>query len=215
MESLKEREREKAKEKLKIRSTTKEKIKKIAETTTTQAIQKNKVEHFEDFFPSFREYAHMYFMPKNKELYESWLSEWSNFIVTWAMHHKKLIVSIDDIQKSVAFSYKEYRLSIKSIITIFEYLVKQKLAEWVDDKKERIRVFWLSDEALTEEIYKWAWKTGTLLLDVYKLINAEKYWSVLPPEYLEKLLFLLVRTGKAKWVSKEKRIIEIKLRGFK
>lgn len=216
MESLKERKQEKKKVKTTEATASKESSSVLSRNEEIQApLEESTKIVEEDFFPPFREYAHMYFMPRNRELFESWLSEWSTFLLSWAAHHKKLVVSIDDIRKSPAFSYNEYTLSINSITTIFEHMVKQKYAKWLSDKKDRIRIFWLSDEALAEEIYKWAWKTGNSLLDVYKLLDSEQYWSSLPPEYLEHLLDLLVKSGKARWISKEKRIVEIKLHGFR
>lgn len=213
MEATKVREKEKIKDKI-VKEKEKERVsmeKKVI-VTTEKTLPKVIVE--EEVFPEFRELVHMYYIPKNKDLLKHWLKEWSDFLIKWASFHKKLIVGIKDIQESKAFEFNQHKLSLDAIIKIFEYLVDNKLAIWTDKQRLRVRVLWKTDEEIAEDIYKWAWQTGFLILDVYQLFKSEEYWSSLPPEYLEKIIYLLVERKRAEWISKNKKIIRIKLRDF-
>ena len=168
-----------------------------------------------EIFPEFRELVYMYTIPRNREMKEAWAKDWSDFVFKWAQFHKKLVISISDVRISPSFRYADSRLTVDAIREIFEFMVKNGLASWWGSEKNRIRIHWKSDEELVEEIYAWAWNSGKLILDVYQLISAEKFWSSLPPEFLYTLLEKLVKRKRARWYNKKKTIIEIKLRDFK
>ncbi|MCD6513980.1 MAG: hypothetical protein ACTSSP_12805 [Candidatus Asgardarchaeia archaeon] len=212
MEATKVKEKEKIKDKT-VKEKERASIEEKVIMTTEKALPKITIEE-EEIFPEFRELVHMYYIPKNKDLLEHWLKEWGDFLIKWASFHKKLIVGIKDIQESKAFEFNKHKLSLNAIVKIFEYLVNNKLATWIDKQKLRIRILWKTDEEIAEDIYKWAWQTGFLILDVYQLFKSEEYWSSLPPEYLEKIIYLLVERKRAEWISKNKKIIRIKLRDF-
>lgn len=173
------------------------------------------IEKEEEIFPEFRELVYMYTVPRNREMKKAWAKDWSDFVFKWAQFHKRLVISISDIRNSPAFRYTDSRLTVVAIREIFEFMVEKGLASWWGSEKHRIRIHWKSDEELLEDIYSWAWNSGKLILDVYQLISAEKFWSSLPPEFLYTLLEELVKRKRAHWYNKKKTIVEIKLRDFK
>ena len=95
------------------------------------------------------------------------------------------------------------------MLKIFRYLSNTKIAKWWDQEKSRLRVYWRPLDDWTDAIYQWSLDGGGITLSPYKLRGAGKHFSSLPLSELKDIMVRLVKSGRAEWLDKRKRIVRI------
>lgn len=139
------------------------------------------------------QFGFMYTMPnkkKEKRDYESWLDDWRKVLFDYAQLASKHIIYSRKLLSEKPWS--EFRDRTESITEISESLVKRKMAEWLDKKKKKLRVYWRSLEAWADEIIDWIKQTpitGPVMFQDIR--NADKGFSDLPNDDLYKIFTII------------------------
>lgn len=143
------------------------------------------------------QYGFMYSMPdkkKNKKDFDSWLDDWNKVLFDYARIASKHIIYSKLLLSEKPWSDMKNR--VESIIEIAESMVKNKVAEWLDKKKEKLRVYWKSLEDWADFIVKWAKEMAiTEPILIQDLQDAEQPFSNLPEEDYEKIFNIINKNG--------------------
>jgi len=148
-------------------------------------------------------YEYMYQIPnkeKNPSDFESWQNEWAKVLFDYAKYAILHILYLRQLYTEAPFSNFENRK--KAIKEIANKLVDQDLAEWLSKKKEKLRVYWKTLDLWAEEVYEWAYDNGKLEpILIYEIRAAERTFSTLPKEDVEKIFEMLSEEGKGKIIK--------------
>lgn len=158
-------------------------------------------------------YGFMYSMPnkkKNKKDYQSWLDDWSKVLFDYAQIAAKHIIYTKELLSEKPWSEFKDRTSV--IQELSDGLIKQKVAEFLDKKKERLRVYWKSLEAWADSIVDWAKDIAfTEPIFIEDIREANQEFSSLPDDDIVKVFDIIGKQGKADKVKVEdKYAIKIK-----
>ncbi|MFX1437187.1 MAG: hypothetical protein ACFFAA_08300 [Promethearchaeota archaeon] len=143
----------------------------------------------------------MYTMPdkkQNKNDYVSWKIEWAKVLFDYARFAVLHIIYIRESSSQKPFSnFTKRELYIKEIA---EELISQNQAKWLSKEKKRLRIYWKTLEAWSDEIYKWCYENGKIEpVMIYELREAKQEdFSSLPIEDLEEIFNILAKNRKAK-----------------
>jgi DNA repair exonuclease SbcCD ATPase subunit len=143
----------------------------------------------------------MFTMPekkKNRNDYVSWKIEWAKVLFDYARFAVLHIIYIREVSSQKPFSnFSKRETYIKEIA---EELISQNQAKWLSKEKKRLRVYWKTLEAWSDDIYKWCYDNGKLEpVMIYELREAKQEdFSSLPLEDLEEIFNILVKNRKAK-----------------
>jgi hypothetical protein len=99
----------------------------------------------------------------------------------------------------------------RAVRFILGSLVKQELGRWIDEAEGIIRVFWKTDEEWADEIHRWALDTGRTTFTLFKLKEHRDDLETLPKSELREILDILVKQKRARWLDKEREVLEIKI----
>ena len=209
--------RDKDKEKTKTKSSQEKKKENIvqmsisAEKRLAESVQEVKPKR-EEWIHPFRNTPYMFVVPRNKTLHRNWLEEWSTLLLDWARKNRIIKISLDKLKLEPIFRCGEYQLDKSGFDLLINYMLKMDLVEWIDQKEKIIRIKWISNDELIDEIYRWAWNSGKTEIDVYQLMKEKGIWSNLNREELYSLLAEMVKKGKGAWLDKKKTIVELYFR---
>ena len=158
-------------------------------------------------------YGFMYSMPnkkKNKKDYESWLDDWSRVLFDYAQIAAKHIIYTKEMLSEKPWADFKDRTNV--IQEIADGLIKQKVAEFLDKKKERLRVYWKSLESWADSIVDWAKEIAfTEPIFIEDIREANQEFSTLPDEDINKIFNIIAKRGQADKVKVEnKYAIQIK-----
>jgi len=151
-------------------------------------------------------YPWMYFIGSEKDK-ESWLQEWSNFLFDFCKEFRIHIADLVHLSTVRPFSaFKENRE--KYIQEIMNYLAKTtNLAEWINNKKTRLRIYWRSLQEWSEKLYNYVFLAGE---EIATLLDLKSYgpeiskgFDTLPPNDLKKILEILKDEKKLEWIDKK------------
>ncbi len=151
-------------------------------------------------------YPWMYFIGSEKDK-ESWLQEWSNFLFDFCKEFQIHIADLVSISTTPPFSaFKENRE--KYVQEIMNYLAKTtNLAEWINNKKTRLRIYWCSLQEWSEKLYDYMFLAGeeiATLIDLKSFgTDIAKGFESLPPNDLKKILEILKDEKKIEWIDKK------------
>jgi DNA repair exonuclease SbcCD ATPase subunit len=143
----------------------------------------------------------MYTMPdkkQNKNDYVSWKIEWAKVLFDYARFAVLHIIYIRESSSQKPFSnFTKREAYIKEIA---EELISQNQAKWLSKEKKRLRIYWKTLEAWSDEIYKWCYENGKIEpVMIYELREAKQEdFSSLPIEDLEEIFNILAKNRKAK-----------------
>ncbi|MFX1303744.1 MAG: hypothetical protein ACFE9X_10330 [Promethearchaeota archaeon] len=143
----------------------------------------------------------MYTMPnkkKNKTDYVSWKVEWAKVLFDYARFAVLHIIYIRELNSQKPFS--NFTKREEYIKEIAEELISQNQAKWLSKEKKRLRVYWKTLEAWSDEIYKWCYENGKIeTIMIYELREAsQEDFSTLPLEDLEEIFKILAKNQRAK-----------------
>jgi hypothetical protein len=142
----------------------------------------------------------MFSMPnkkKNKNDYTSWKVEWAKVLFDYARFAVLHIIYIREISSEKPFANFTNREHY--ILEIAEQLISQNQAKWLSKEKNRLRVYWKTLEAWSDDIYKWCYENGKIEpVMIYELREAtQEDFSSLPLEDLEEIFKILAKNRKA------------------
>ncbi len=153
----------------------------------------------------------MYSIPPREEDRQMWAEEWADFLLGWAEANGVHVLSVTMFIKNAPF--KDIAGKVDSFLLIGEVLVQKEIAEWLDEAKRQLRVYWRYLEDWADIVYQWVLKTGKLRLDIKSIIIQEEKqdFASLPEKDLRVILKIMVDRRLAEWVDREKGAIKVKV----
>jgi len=168
---------------------------------------------FDEALPKWVKAPWMFIKPQKSDQIESWLESWSAIILDYSRIFVIHIININDLRSVHPFQNKKIgkRLTVDQVRTIIDHLVKQNIARWLDeDNKTRARIYWKSNEEWADELLDFMIETGRVveIHSLYDLTQLEEKWSNLPADDLVIVCEMLVEKKVARWLNKDKTIIQ-------
>ncbi|MFQ5832096.1 MAG: hypothetical protein ACE5H4_05310 [Candidatus Thorarchaeota archaeon] len=153
----------------------------------------------------------MYSIPPREEDKKMWAEEWADFVLGWAEASGIHVLSVTTFIKEPPFS--DISGKVDSFQLIGEVLVEKKIAEWLDEARRQLRVYWRFLEEWADIMYQWAMKSGKLRLDVKSIViqEEEQGFANLPEKDIHIIMRIMVEKGMATWVDKTKGAIKVKV----
>ena len=142
----------------------------------------------------------MYSMPdkkQNKNDYVSWKVEWAKVLFDYARFAVLHIIYIREVSSEKPFlNFTKREEYVKEIA---EELISQNQAEWLSKEKDKLRVYWKTLEAWSDDIYNWCYENGKIEpVMIYELREAtQEDFSSLPLEDLEEIFKIMAKNRKA------------------
>lgn len=142
----------------------------------------------------------MYSMPdkkQNKSDYISWKVEWAKVLFDYARFAVLHIIYIREVSSEKPFlNFTKREEYVKEIA---EELITQNQAEWLSKEKDKLRVYWKTLEAWSDDIYNWCYENGKIEpVMIYELREAtQEDFSSLPLEDLEEIFKIMAKNRKA------------------
>ena len=172
-------------------------------------------QRFLQILPKWVKAPFAYITPRLPEQIEAWNKNWGDLIVSYAKTLRQHIINLQELREKHPFknNMNNRQLSLEQMQKIAEYLEKQGLLRWVEPPL-RARIYWKTDEQLSKELYDHMIETGKAveywsLLDLRRMKSED--WALLPIEELRKICDILVNKGLAKWIDKEKTVLEFQI----
>ncbi|MHA1110432.1 MAG: hypothetical protein ACTSRE_04980 [Promethearchaeota archaeon] len=158
-------------------------------------------------------YGFMYSMPnkkKNKKDYESWLDDWSRVLFDYAQIAAKHIIYTKEMLSEKPWA--DFKDRTNAIQELADGLIKQKVAEFLDKKKERLRIYWKSLESWADSIVAWAKEIAFLEpMFIEDIREANQNFSTLPDSDINKIFNIIAKQGHADKVKVDDKLaIKIK-----
>ncbi len=168
---------------------------------------------FEEELPKWVKRPWMYIKPKKTDQIESWLQSWSAIVLDYSRIFVIHIININDLRSGHPFNNKNLgkRLTLVQVRSIIDHLVQQNIARWLDEKtKTRARIYWKSNEEWADALLDFMLDTGRVveIHSLYDLTQLEQNWGNLPAADLIIVCEMLVERKVARWLNKEKTIIQ-------
>jgi hypothetical protein len=160
--------------------------------------------------PPWMEKAWRWVSPDDPELLEEWLKEWGDLVLSYSEALGLHIVKPREMLVTPPFKNPlvKRQLSIEQIHSVGDDLERRQLAKWWDSRKNRLRVYWLPLDEISDLIHEWALDGGRDVVTVFDLRNASEEWSSVPPKELRQLMEILVKNKRANWADKAQEAIE-------
>jgi hypothetical protein len=152
----------------------------------------------------------MYHVPPREEDKDLWAQEWADYVLKWAEKNEVHILSITTFIKE--FPFKDMTSKVDAFRLIADTLIGKEVAEWLDNKKRQLRIYWRFLEEWADLVYQWALVKGKQRLDVKSIVIQEKdeNFAKLPERDLHIVLSIMVEKGYAEFVDKRSGAIIIK-----
>jgi len=180
--------------------------KEVAAEQVTEVVKSN-YEKLLDLHPWLEQpqYGFMFAMPnakKNKKDFESWQEEWSQVLLDYARVALLHIMYPKNLLTEKPFN--KFQDRNKSVEALTETLVNKKIAEWLDRKKEMLRIYWKSLEEWAGLLADWARDTGkTEPIIMAEIRESEEEFKDLPEDDLKKIFKILEKQKKAQIIPLE------------
>lgn len=168
---------------------------------------------FEDSLPKWVKAPWMYIKPKKESQVESWLESWSAIVLDYSRIFVIHIINVNEIRNIHPFNntINNKKMSLKQVREVIDHLVKQSVAKWLDEKtKTRARIYWKTNEEWADNLLDFMIETGRVveIHSLFDLSQLQQQWSDLPADDLIIVCEMLVENKVAKWLNKEKTIIQ-------
>ena len=153
-------------------------------------------------------YGFMFVIPTAEADIEQWGQEWAGFTADYC---RELLLHIVSTRTLVMFDpFNDIRPDrMKAVKIILGVLVKEELGRWIDEAEGIIRITWKTDDEWANEIRHWALKTGRTTFTLFKLKEYRKDLASLPKSELRIILDVLVERKQAKWLDREREVVEV------
>lgn len=168
---------------------------------------------FEEELPEWVKRPWMYIKPKKTDQIESWLQSWSAIVLDYSRIFVIHIININDLRSGHPFNNKKLgkRLTLGQVRSIIDHLVHQNIARWLDEEtKTRARIYWKSNEEWADSLLDFMIDTGRVVEvhSLYDLTQMDQKWGDLPADDLIIVCEMLIERKVARWLNKEKTIIQ-------
>ncbi|MHA1201271.1 MAG: hypothetical protein ACTSQ4_01965 [Candidatus Heimdallarchaeaceae archaeon] len=168
---------------------------------------------FEDSLPKWVKAPWMYIKPKKESQIESWLESWSAIVLDYSRIFVIHIINVNELRNVHPFSstINNKKMSLRQVREVIDHLVKQSVAKWLDEKtKTRARIYWKTNEEWADNLLDFMIETGRVveIHSLFDLSQLQQQWSDLPADDLIIVCEMLVENNVAKWLNKEKTIIQ-------
>ncbi len=168
---------------------------------------------FEDALPKWIKAPWMFIKPQKGDQIESWLESWSAIVLDYTRIFVIHVININDLRTVHPFNNKKIgkRLSIEQVRDVIDHLVNQNIARWLDeDTKTRARIYWKSNDEWADKLLDFMIETGRVveIHSLFDLTQLEENWSGLPADDLIIVCEMLVERKVARWLNKDKTIIQ-------
>ena len=168
---------------------------------------------FEDSLPKWVKAPWMYIKPKKESQVESWLESWSAIVLDYSRIFVIHIININEIRNVHPFNntINNKKMSLKQVREVIDHLVNQSVAQWLDEKtKTRARIYWKTNEEWADNLLDFMIETGRVveIHSLFDLSQLQQQWSDLPADDLIIVCEMMVENKVAKWLNKEKTIIQ-------
>ncbi|MHA1198158.1 MAG: hypothetical protein ACTSQF_02190, partial [Candidatus Heimdallarchaeaceae archaeon] len=168
---------------------------------------------FDEALPKWVKAPWMFIKPQKGDQIESWLESWSAIILDYSRIFVIHVFNINDLRTVHPFNNKKIgkRLTVEQVRDVIDHLVNQNIARWLDeDKKTRARIYWKSNEEWADKLVDFMIETGRVveIQSLYDLTQLEENWSNLPSDDLVIVCEMLVERKVARWLNKDKTIIQ-------
>ncbi len=194
-------------------------IQRNIEQTISEAVQTSDEEilyqRFVQTLPKWIKAPFAYITPRVPEQIDTWRKNWADLIISYARTLRQHIINLQELREKHPFRNKENnrQLSMEQLQKIASYLEEQGLLRWIEPPL-RVRVLWKTNEQLSKELYDHMIETGKAveywsLLDLRRIKSED--WALLPIDELKNVCEILVQKGLAKWIDKEKTILEFQI----
>jgi ESCRT-II complex subunit VPS25 len=168
----------------------------------------------EEILPQWIDKPWMYVTPEHQKQLDSWLSDWSDFIMEYARVNIMHIMHLEEDGSKYPFKNKiaKKELDRKQLEEIGDYIVAEEMGIWWDKKKIRLRLYWRTLDEWADIIYEWAIKTGRIagaerVMTMYDITSAGQPWSTIPREDLKRIFEIMIDKGYIEWADKKKKAI--------
>jgi hypothetical protein len=159
------------------------------------------------------QYGFMYTAPspkKNKKEFDSWQEEWSQVLLDYARVAILHVLYPKNLLTEKPFN--QFQDRAKSIAFLTEALVQKKIAEWLDRKKEALRIYWKSMEEWSGLIVDWAHDNGkTDPIIMPEIRSSGEEFANLPDQDLRKIFKIIEKQGKGMVVPMEQGEVALKV----
>lgn len=168
---------------------------------------------FEDSLPKWVKAPWMYIKPKKESQIESWLESWSAIVLDYSRIFVIHIINVNELRNVHPFNstINNKKMSLGQVREVIDHLVKQSVAKWLDEKtKTRARIYWKTNEEWADSLLDFMIETGRVveIHSLFDLSQLQQQWSDLPADDLIIVCEMLVENKVAKWLNKEKTIIQ-------
>ncbi len=163
-----------------------------------------------EILPQWIQKAWRWITPDDAELLEEWLREWGDFLLSFSEVLKVHFIKPRELLVQMPFKNPlvKKQLSLEQIHAVGDDLERRELAKWWDNRKNRLRIYWLPLDEIVDSVYDWAFDGGRDVCTIFDLRNAGEIWSTIPPQELKQLLEMLVKLKKANWADKDQEAVE-------
>ncbi|MFW9914595.1 MAG: hypothetical protein ACFFGZ_03200 [Candidatus Thorarchaeota archaeon] len=160
--------------------------------------------------PPWMEKAWRWVTPDDPDLLEQWLQAWGDLVLSYSEALQVHLLKPREMTASIPFKNPlvKRQLSIEQIHSVGDDLERRQLAKWWDSKKNRLRVYWLPLDEISDLIHEWGLDGGRDVVTLFDLRNADEAWSSVPSKELRLLMETLVKTKRANWADKKQEAIE-------
>jgi ESCRT-II complex subunit VPS25 len=167
-----------------------------------------------EILPEWVDKPWMYVTPELQQQLDSWLSDWSNFVLEYARINIMHIINIEEERSKYPFDNKMAKKSLnrEQFQKIGDYIVAQEMGLWWDKKKIRLRLYWRTLDEWADIIYEWAIKTGRAagaerVMTIYDIQQANQPWSTIPIQDLKRIFEIMIDKNYIEWADKKKTAI--------
>jgi hypothetical protein len=148
--------------------------------------------------------------PDNPELESQWLITWGEFIIDFSRVLNFHVLDLQEVALVYPFQNPllKKKLTFPQLNKIADYLVEIEKAKWWDDERTRLRVYWKTLKAFSDELYSYAFQHGYDMVTKYDIVKMKQPWSTLPPSDIYILMKIMVESKRALWADSDRKTIE-------
>ncbi len=173
-----------------------------------QIVSQDKHHEFIVSLPSWISKPWMYVQPTHQNQLESWLDSWKKVIVDYSRILTLHVINISELINQHPFNNHELnkRLTGDIINNIFEHMIQDGLAKWLDENHILVRIYYKTNEQWSSIIMEYLINTGLAaeVLTLYEVEKLEQEWSSIPRNELVEIFDILVTKKRAGWVGDTK-----------
>lgn len=169
-------------------------------------------------FPAIHDFPPFYTKQVNEQTWKSQLANWDSLILSYCRHYKIWSLDTGSAADQELFANKKINRKLKpdALKDVFNYMIKQGHAEWMDNTT--ILVYFKTPQEWANDISQWITDSGQngTVMTLYELAHGDlavnKEFYGMHDAILKKTLDILVSQNKAVWMkSNDGKIAGVKM----